>query len=244
MNRIFLLVKFLDKPDHVRDFIQGKIYCKRLAYFKRLEADGDPGRSDPHEGTKTWLQPEQGRIVLNGRDISAGLAGPIQIQMNWLDHLHVHCIHAVHSGTVNPAEISNTNIEELRREFIIPESCLSLGQYAVVVQNVSEFVRRMRAAAGSKDYPIVSRLVKYYDPEVFHGGFEDAEAVFQKRREFSYQREYRFALDTGIKDDCPLVLDIGDISDITMQMTPHELNGPQLLGGQMEIAHPQPHTNA
>ena len=244
MNRIFLLVKFLDKPEYVRKFIQGKIYCNQLSFFKKLEADGDPRRSDRHEGTTTWLQPEHSRVVLNGRDISAGLAGPIQMQMNWLSHLHVHCIHSVHSGAVNVTEISNTNIEEFRREFIIPQECLPLGRYAVVVQNVREFIGRMRAAARSKGFQITSRLVKYYDPDTFSGRFDDVESIFQKRTEFSYQREYRFVLNTGTAGESPLELEIGDIGDITMQMDSHELNGPELLGGWMEIAHPQPEGTA
>ena len=240
MNTIFLFVKFFDKPEYVRDFVQGKIYYSRLSFFKQLEADGNLGRADLHEGTTSWLQPGQGRLEINGRDISADLAGPIQIQMNWLNHLHVHCIHAVHSGPIEMVSDSKAGVEELRREMRVSESCLSLGRYAVVVQDVRKFVERMRAAARLDDLPIASRLVKYYDPQTFHGRFDDVESIFHKRTEFAYQREYRFVLNTGTTDDSSLVLDIGDIRDITWQMDSHELNGPKLLGGQMKITPVQP----
>ena len=52
----------------------------------------------------------------------------------------------------------------------------------------------------------------------------------------SYQREFRFLLDSGLPGDCPLILEIGDISDITLQLKSTELNGEKLLGGKLRLA--------
>ena len=243
MSTIFFMVRFFNRPDYANDFVQGRIHFSRLSFFKRLEADEVLGRADRHEGTTSWLQPEQVRMVINGRDISANLAGPLQIQLNWLNHLHVHCIHAVHSGRIEVVSAVKGSIEELRRELMISTRCLSLGKYAVIVQDVRQFIDRMRAAARLRDLQIASRLVKYYDPDTFHGEFDGVEAAFHKRAEFAYQREYRIVLNTGTTDDSSLVLDIGDISDITLQMDAEELNGPRLLGGQLEIAPIEPTGN-
>ena len=43
----------------------------------------------------------------------------------------------------------------------------------------------------------------------------DLEAAFQKRDVYRYQREYRIAVNTGTEGCDPLLLSVGDLSDIT-----------------------------
>ena len=56
--------------------------------------------------------------------------------------------------------------------------------------------------------------MKYYDPDTFHGNFQELDAVFWKQTEFSFQREFRIAIDTYTIEKASLILEIGDISDI------------------------------
>ena len=154
MNHIFFLVKFFDNPNHADDFVHGRIFANGLSRFKKVEDSGEAGRMDRHEGTTGWMQPGKGRLTLNGMDISDDLAGPVQIQMDWLNHLNVFCVHAAHSGGLDLASISNENIEPLRQELMIPGKCLSLGKYAVAVTNVPDFINRMRSSARTKGYRI------------------------------------------------------------------------------------------
>ena len=155
--------------------------------------------------------------------------------MDWLNHLNVFCVHAAHSGDLDLASLSNDSIESLRQELTIPDECSSLGKYAVVVKNVPEFINRMRFCAQAKDYRIRCGLVKYYDPATFHGNFRDVESVFRKQGQYSFQREFRFVIDSGSLGECPLVMDIGDIRDITLQLESTELNGKKWLGGKIEL---------
>ena len=235
MSVVFSLIKFFDNKDHVRDFLSGRIYANTLAKFKRLEGIDGSGRGDRHEGTIAWLQPGQGRLEINGMDITDDLAGPMQLQKSWLNHLHVFCLHAVHSGSLDMAQVSHVNIEELRKEFLIPDECRRLGEHAVVVNNVPEFIRRMESAAEVNSYRIARGLVRYYDPESFHGNFRDVESIFHKQERHSYQREFRFVIDDGLLSNAPLILEIGDISDITRRFDFAELNGEEFLGGEMAI---------
>ena len=232
---IFFLVKFFDNEVYARDFVNGRIYANTLATFKVLEGIDDSGRADRHEGTIAWLQPGQGRLRINGMDITDDLAGPTQLQKNWLNHLHVFCLHAVHSGSLDMANVSNENIEELRKQFIIPDECRALGKHAVVINDVPEFVRRMEAAAQANSYRMARGLVRYYDPESFHGNFRDVESIFHKQDRHSYQREFRFVVDSGFVSDSPLILEIGDLSDITRRFDSAELNGEGFLGGQLAV---------
>ena len=232
---IFFLVKVFDSDVHAGDFVKGRVYANTLVRFKALEGIDDSGRADRHEGTIAWLQPGQGRMVINGMDITDDLAGPMQLQKNWLNHLHVFCLHAVHSGSLDMANVSHVNIEELRKEFLIPDDCRALGKHAVVVNDVPEFIRRMEVAAQGKGYRMARGLVRYYDPESFHGNFRDVESIFHKQDRHSYQREFRFVIDDGFARDAPLILEIGDISDITRRFDFAELNGEEFLGGEMAV---------
>ena len=234
MKTVLFLVKFFDNPNHADDFVHGRIFANRLSWFKEAEDSDEAGRMDRHEGTTGWMQPGKGRLTLNGIDISDDLAGPVQIQMDWLNHLNVFCVHAAHSGDLDLASLSN-NSEPLRQELMIPGKCLSLGKYAVVVKNVTEFINRMKSSAQAKNYQIAYGLVKYYDPAAFHGNFRDVESVFRKQDQYSFQREFRFVIDSRSFGVSPLVMDIGDIRDDTLQLESTELNGKKLLGGNIEL---------
>ena len=240
MKTVFFLVKFFDNLNHADDFVHGRVFANRLSRFKKAEDSDESGRMDRHEGTIGWMQPGECRLTLNGMDMSDDLAGPVQIQKNWLNHLNVFCVHAAHSGDLELASLSNDNIESLRQELMIPDECSALGKYAVVVKNVTEFINRMRSSAQAKNYRIVRcGLVKYYDPATFHGNFRDVESVFRKQVQYSFQREFRFVIDSGSLGECPLVIDIGDIRDITLQLESTELNGKKWLGGKIafELLH-------
>ena len=232
---VIFLVKFFKKPRHADDFVHGRIFSNRLSKFKQGKDNDVSGRMDRHEGTIAWLQPGKGRVTLNGMDFSEDLAGPIQIQKEWLDHLHVYCVHACHSGNLDLSSIPNDNIEALRKELTIDDRCLPLGKYAVVIKNVPEFINRMRSSARASDYRIAYKLVKYYDPTTFHGNFRDIESVFWKQKQFSFQREFRFVIDSRTLGNCPLCMEIGDISDIALKLKSTELNGDKLIGGNLRL---------
>ena len=162
------------------------------------------------------------------------LPGQSQVQMKGLNHLNVFCIHATHSGDL---DLERLSIEALRQQFMIPDGCLSLGEYAVVVRNVPEFISRMRGSAKANGYPMWNGLVKYYDPSTFHKQWplDTPEAAFCKQNEFSFQREYRFAIDDGTAGDDPLLMDIGDISDISLQLPSSELSSDKWPGEKLKI---------
>lgn len=236
MNTIFFLIKFFNKPAHADAFVHGHVYANRLFKFKKAEHADASGRMDRHEGTVAWLQPGKTRLTINGMDVSEDLDGPVQVQKNWLNHLNVFCIHASHTGDLDLASLSNDDIEAFRQELMIPNGCLSLGKYAVVVKDVHEFINRMRSCARANGYRIAHELVKYYDPETFHRNFRDIESVFWKQDQFSFQREFRFVIDDGSFGKDALLLDIGDISDITLQLKSSELNGSKWFGGNLEVS--------
>lgn len=218
---VFFLVKIFDEKKHALDFMQGKMFVNRLSYFRRLDEDQKANRGDKHEGVVSWVQPENANLTINGRLIT-DLAGPISIQMNWHDHLNVYCMYAGHSGEFE--SITKENLSDFKKHLEMPEDCLKLGKYAVVVTQYTTFINRVSDAVRSNNYGINAQLVEYYDPDTFTGSFSEFDAVFKKRNEFSHQKEFRFAFDTGVSGNDPLILDIGNISDITTLCNVEELN--------------------
>ncbi|MDE0126752.1 MAG: hypothetical protein OXN97_19475 [Bryobacterales bacterium] len=232
MKTVFLLVKFFNNPRYADGFVRGQVFARTLADFKSDENSDESGRVDPDEGTIAWYQPGKGRLTINGMDVTDDLAGPVKVQKDWLNHLNVFCVHACHSGDLDLSSLSSDTIEDLRQELTIDKRCFNLGNHAVVVRDVPEFVNRMESSARAKGYRIGRKLVRYYDPATFHGEFADIESVFRKQDQFSYQREFRFVIDRGTLEQEPLVMNVGDLSDITLQLKSTELNGEKLIGGK------------
>ena len=234
----FFLVKFLSKYQHVESLLDGKLYAQRLALFKRIEgAAAECGRLDRDEGTSSWMQPGKVHLEINGWDMTSDLAGPVQWQPGWLDHLNVFCVHAGHTGDLDLERLEGGDVESLRRQLLIPKRCLRLGEHAVVITDPCEFRRRFGAAVAANRYRAWEHLVRYYDPSSFHGHFDGIDPVFMKQSRYSYQREYRFAIWTGTIGEDPLTLEIGDIRDITLRFRSAELNT-EYLGGSMSLSRP------
>ena len=132
---ILFLVKFLNKEAHVRDLLDGKIYVNRLSWFKRMEAAGVSGRLDRHEGAVAWHQPDRVNLVINDWNLTPDLAGPVEMHGDWLNYLNIYCTYA---GRIVDRESENMPYEiphTLKSQLAIPERCLSLGRYAVVIKD-------------------------------------------------------------------------------------------------------------
>jgi len=218
---IFFLAKIFNEEKYATDFVSGKLFANRLSYFKKLEEAEGANRGDQHEGVVSWHQPDQVQVEINGRTL-IDLAGPVSTQMNWHDHLNVFCIYAAHSGDF--VNVTPENMTDFKKYLEIPDDCLKLGQHAVLVTNFSQFIERVKSAVQAKNYGLNAGLVEYYNPETFSGNFTEEESVFKKRDEYKHQKEYRFSIDSGAEGKTPMILEIGDISDITMRCNVADIN--------------------
>ena len=229
---IHFLMKVFEEKQHADSFIRGELYSNRLSWFKKVE-DSD-GRGDEYEGA-AMLQPDNLVIKLTARDQETGEvleeftitpdehAAPPVLQPERFDDLNLFCMYAAHSNDFQPE--TDDPLQELKTHIEIPEDCLKLGGYGVVITDTPEFLRRVQAAASREGYRIVGGLVEYYDPEI--GTSIDplsVKAVFRKREEFAHQREYRFVMDTGTQGPEAVILNIGEIDDITMLLDTAAIN--------------------
>ena len=228
---IHFLVKVFSEQDHADKFLRGELYARRLSWFKKLE--GDDGRRDEYEAA---IMPRRDNLIitLEAKNVVTGeveeftipmedLAAPPILQPEHFDHINVFCMYAAHSGDFK--QILEDNIQDYRRQLELPEDCLKLGRYAVATTNTPEFLIRVKTAAHSQGYKIYRGLVRYYDPQVGTPLVPlDLGIIFTKRKEYAYQKEFRFAIDTGTSGCEPITLKIGEIDDIAIRLDTANIN--------------------
>ena len=229
---IFFLAKVFDREEYAQALMRGDIFANRLPHFKKLE-DAER-RGDEYEGaimpqlegliitlraTDSDTREELGEITITEDD----LAAPPIIAPEWFDHINVFCMYAAHSGTFQ--QISAENLPELKKQLELPEDCIDLGEHAVVITNVEEFLRRVKAAARREEYGIYQGLVTYYDPNVgTPPAYSDIASIFTKRDHYSYQKEFRIAIDTRSSGTEAITLNIGPINDIALLLKTRDIN--------------------
>ena len=221
---IIYLAKAFKEREHAEKFIRGEMYCNQLSYFKKLE--DREGRGDTDEGAIVF--PLEGLVMTVGTKAPGtgeavdwhtiqGLAVPPVVVPEWFDNRNIFCMFAAHSFDFQH-EPSEGYLDRLKEHLKIPEKYVRLGEHAVIIKNVTEFLRRVEKAAHRAGYGILWGLVKYYDPQVGTPSIRsDIETIFCKREEYAYQREFRFAMDTGTTEGRAISLDIGDIGDIAFR---------------------------
>ena len=228
---IVFLAKVFEKKEHAEAFLKGSMYANRLSHFKKLE--GAYGRGDEYEGaimpplddfvlTLKATDPTTGEVV-GGTITGEGFAAPIIVSPRWFDHVNVFCMYAGRFDGLQ--EIPRDTLQDLKRQLDISEDFEGLGEHTVIIKNTTEFFRRVKHAGDQAGYRICAKLVSYYDPEVGTPPItSDLETIFNKRKEFACQKEFRFAIDTNSEGPCPITLDVGEIDDIAFYVKTSEID--------------------
>lgn len=123
---------------------------------------------------------------------------------------------------VNPNKHHSFRFTEEQKQKLI-----NFDDTALLITDVFEFWKRILDAATEKNYNIKSNFVDYYDDNdvsrfisLLKNGTENI--VFHKRKEYSYQKEYRFTIPNHIGAD-HLELDIGNITSFSKIISTKEL---------------------
>ncbi len=242
-SKIYLLVKVFDKEEYAEAFInEGAMLCRTLEYFRCIENDG--ARGDVYEGVSHWLQPEQTTLMVsieNKDDAGqpfpiSSIVGPITMRHSLFDKLNLFCMYAIkiqefeesyetEEEKVKIVEIIN---KDLKIQTRLTEEALSLGEFAVVIYKVEDFINKVKEVAGAQKLKCLSCAVEYYDPETFHGVFSGLEPIFRKRNIYAPQNEYRFAFSSNTHEE-KRVIRIGSLDGIAFKVPTRIFNGSILL---------------
>ncbi|EIO4061340.1 hypothetical protein LQK59_004357 [Vibrio vulnificus] len=224
MATIFAFVKLFEKQQHAEDFVNGKLFMNTIKSFKDYRDENGELRGDDHEGVIAMYQPSQfSEIKISDISISSSeLASPLLLHSDDLLSRNVFCIYSLNSRGHD--RISAETIMEFKQTLQLHQSCFGLGNYCVVVINTQEFIKRCKDNITRLGIHGSLGLVDYFDENECHGGLPEKKWGYQKRSIFKEQREYRIMIDLERENPAPYILDIGDLSDITILTTPSEFN--------------------
>ena len=214
------LFKFFSCEEYRDDFLRGRLYFNSLNYFRKNEASDVFGQNDPYECCKIF-QPNSIKVSLGPLELN-DLAGPVSIC--GVDDVLKSYIMSFSTIRVD-SQKKYTSLEDLKRDVLFSEKMIKYGEHAVVIPRVELFVERLRKAALKEGYDFAKGPVNYYDFSKDNVSNEYPQIAFQKRREFSYQREFRFLLRKKDSVDAHVILEIGDLSDIAQSCKSADLNG-------------------
>lgn len=238
ISRIYMLIKVFTEEAHADAFIQkGEMFCRTLGDFKKIEDDGV--RGDAYEGVTDWHQPDKITLTISYKDKDGvehalplkDLAGPVVIGNTGYDRLNLYCMYAVKAPEFEESfetEEERVCIVEkinamLKEMSTLSDEVLSLGGFAVVVYQVKDFIDRVKEAAKAQKVACWNGLITYYDPDTFHGSFEETEAIFKKRKLYAHQNEYRFAFGSH-EPESEKTFFVGSLDGIAIKVPTAEIN--------------------
>jgi hypothetical protein len=204
----WILLK-LGQKEHLEMLRKGLLYMNTLDYFNKLEED--LARSDQYEGTDSILQPQHIKSFVIETKVPGfefhrvnpqELCGPIRVGRFATSACNLFCMVSINEPIVGP---------------IFPKCREWFGDHFVLFTDVPAFLDRVATAARTQRLNAEGRLVEYYDESEYSG----QTGRFRKRNRFAYQREFRVIVEPGL--DGPRSFEIGDLSDITSEVTPLSL---------------------
>ncbi len=193
MSYRVVLVKLLSEK-FLEDFLNGNLYLNTLDYFSNLDHT-DRARADRNDGAQEAIQVQDLAVQDDdGNWISiSGIINPVIFRSDALIDLNLLCFYTI---TDRPGDkFDDQNIE--------------LGNMAVFISDLPEFVRRVRNAAALNNWDIAHGPIEYVEPTIYDGPI----GPFRKFQSYAHQREFRFVFKTGTRGPCRL--NVGDLRDIT-----------------------------
>ena len=214
------LFKFFSCETYRDDFLKGHLHFNSLNYFRNTEAFGIFKQNDPYECCKIF-QPNSIKVSFGQLELK-DLAGPVSICYNE-DVLksYIMCFSTIRFDS----QRQYASLDDLKRDVLFSEKMINYGEYVVVIPQAELFLERLEKAAMKAGYGFAKGLVNYYDFSKDNISDEYPKIAFQKRSEFSYQREFRFLLRKKDAVEEYVTLEVGDLSDIAQSCKSADLNG-------------------
>lgn len=237
-DKVFLLAKVFSERKYAEQFLEGKLYANRLSEFKRIE--DDLTRGDEFEGG-VMIDPYEILMVLQNHNLKTGetqrvnlegshFGSSIKMKLPYFDYLNLFCMYGVRLGDLTLIPENTPAIKEM---ISLSEKYYGFGSHVVVIithANTTKFINRVVAAADQRRYGLEFDFVEYYDPEVgTHLTPQSTETIFAKRKEFAWQKEFRFAFNTFTQGYEAITLDIGSIADIAFLGSTSEMINPSFM---------------
>lgn len=202
----FPLLKF-QKKEIIDKIIQGSFYMNSLKVYREwFQNSGDEEIGDPFEGE---LYVNNAQLIIPEKNIVE------QCNKQFFRTSHeddfVFCMFGINSNYQKTFSFT----EEQKKKW------LDIYDTALIIKDQPEFFNRIKNKSKELKINMVGNFVNYYDDSVDNadlliGALKGTKnCVFQKRKKYSYQQEYRFTFENTTKAKS-FEINIGDISDISI----------------------------
>ncbi|MFO1154141.1 MAG: hypothetical protein U1E42_10850 [Rhodospirillales bacterium] len=192
-----VLFKF-GQRQHLEQLRSGRLYCNNQSYFYSID-DNNIARNDRYENMDYLVQANQIRrfwlTYKDGSEYDLQAAGPVRITLGG-HHRNIFCCYAVSDITHIKCDARN----------------FAFGDSFVMITHTQEFLDRCAAAARSAGFIPTWGPVTYFDYTTYTGDT----GPHYKINDLSYQNEFRLVITPGKRT--PVILDIGDATDITSKI--------------------------
>jgi len=192
-----ILAKILPQK-YMADFLDGNLHMNTDEFFTEVESS-DALRSDIYEGVDEARQFKEISIKASSGSWTPieGALSPLMYRYGEKESRHILCMYMF---TDEP-------------DFRFDHRNIGFGDAAVLITDLKEFVRRVKAAAQVTGKRLLHGPVEYVDKRYHDGQM----GPFRKFSEYEYQSEFRFVM-VGKKSGPrkPIKLSVGNIRDIVM----------------------------
>lgn len=202
-----ILIKFTSLK-FAESFREGTIYMNTMDYFRRIEGDKDT-RGDFLEGTHSIISKEKLEDIAPrlgmyfSENIKNAMVGGVSLISEELKYYNIFSMYKLNcdfaTGYIEPIDSRINNF----------------GDTFVLITDFKEFKRRIVMELKKGKYNTLGfagEEVKYYRPD------DNSQNLgpFRKINSYSWQNEYRLIAEPLEYKLKPLILNIGDLSDITI----------------------------
>jgi hypothetical protein len=222
-TRVFTFARTFSNKEHAESFMRGHLRLQTVEHFRGLEDSEKALRGDAYEGISAIWQPKDLSSIVFGPHtlLPSDLTGPIKIHRLDVSSWHVFCMHTIGITPEDPSKFDSP--QDLKAAIMLDERCSRFGEHVVLIHNKALFVERLEKAVKKLKLGYRFDLVRYFSEVEYSGLFPDAEVPFRKPKRFAYQKEYRVVVKTRPGVPTPLIIELGDISDVALRTTFGEL---------------------
>ncbi|RZK43057.1 MAG: hypothetical protein EOO90_05225 [Pedobacter sp.] len=201
-DAILALIKYSSK-ERLEQLQKGKMYFNTLKFFEGCDDSFGVGdrfervyKQTKGKGAVIDLIKEFGNISIqmikqpDGTHISTYRKDDL--------YINIFCLYSVSS---------EENFVSLRQN--LPLDMKGFGTHMLIIYNVTEFIKRVKARLSSLGLNPHLSPVKYIDVQEHEGSI----SYFEKPLKYSYQKEFRIGIQTKVEQS--MTIDIGSIKDIS-----------------------------
>ncbi|TFF35376.1 hypothetical protein [Mucilaginibacter psychrotolerans] len=210
---IGMFLKF-GSEENIRDLYEnGTIYLNTIQYFRRVE--DNQLRGDSYEGISRIKNYPPGTFEIPS----------LKFKGNYLN-IHLRESHEEVLGNIFSLYCISSFTINNPLTFEMDSRVLGFGSHCLMIKDNLAFLRKIEHGLKGIGLEFSHGFVKYYDKNKINGRIN----LFQKPLEFSYQKEFRFYVQSDIFE--PLMIKIGSLESISEVVSTSDILSLKLVAGK------------